>query len=172
MKEYRRAIADYDEAIRLAPDEAGVYCNRGLSYLRMDDLDRALADFAAAICLNPKFHLTYNNRGYAYLLRGQYEQALADFQRAIELDPKHPNAYKNLAWLMATCPEAKYRDGETAVSTPGRRWTWEVRRTPPGWMCLPLPMRKPDGSRKQSSGRRRPSTARQAPKTRPNTRNA
>ena len=82
----------------------------------MDDLDRALADFAAAICLNPKFHLTYNNRGYAYLLRGQYEQALADFQRAIELDPKHPNAYKNLAWLMATCPEAKYRDGETAVS--------------------------------------------------------
>lgn len=67
------------------------------------------------IQLRPGFSLAYNNRGYAYLMSGQYELALADLQKAIELDPKHPNAYKNLAWLMATCPETRYRDGATAV---------------------------------------------------------
>jgi tetratricopeptide (TPR) repeat protein len=74
-----------------------------------------LADFADSIRLDPQCAVTYNNRGYAYLKRGQYEPALSDLQKAIELDRKHPNAYKNLAWLMATCPEAQYRDGAKAV---------------------------------------------------------
>lgn len=92
-----------------------MYSNRGLAYVRIDNVERAVADFADAIRLNPKCALAYNNRGYLYLMQGQYEFALADLKKAVQLDPKHPNAYKNLAWLMATCPEAKYRDGERAI---------------------------------------------------------
>ena len=116
LTEYRRAITDYDEAVRsLLPTWRSCIATARLSYFRIDDDARALADFAEAIRLNPKFNLTYNNRGYLYLTRGQYQLALADLQKSIELDPQHPNAYKNLAWLLATCPEEKYRDGAKAV---------------------------------------------------------
>jgi tetratricopeptide (TPR) repeat protein len=133
--EYRRAIADYDEALRLCPENAQTLSNRGLSHFRMGDDTRALADFADAIRLDPACHLVYNNRGYLHLIRGQYEQAQLDLQKAIELAPKHPNAHKNLAWLMATCPNAGFRDGAKALEH--ARMALELAgQTDPAWLDI------------------------------------
>ena len=33
----------------------------------------------------------------------------------IRIDPNFSRAYNNLAWLLATCPDAKFRDGKRAV---------------------------------------------------------
>jgi tetratricopeptide (TPR) repeat protein len=35
----------------------------------------------------------------------------------IQLDPKDASAYNSRAWLWATCPDAKYRDGKKAVES-------------------------------------------------------
>jgi tetratricopeptide (TPR) repeat protein len=59
--------------------------------------------------------IAYRNRGYAWLCKFDIDKALADYTKAIEIEPKLPNAYFSLAWLMATCPESKYRDGKRAV---------------------------------------------------------
>jgi hypothetical protein len=48
------------------------------------------------------------------------------------LNPDHPNAYKNLAWLQATCPEERFRDGSDGVRnarraidlTQGKQTAW------------------------------------------------
>ena len=40
-----RAIADYDEAIRLNPKEAKAYYNRGMAWEKKHSLQAALADF-------------------------------------------------------------------------------------------------------------------------------
>jgi hypothetical protein len=37
----------------------------------------------------------------------------------IRLDPKDPDAYDSLAWLLATCPDDKVRDGAKAVEYAG-----------------------------------------------------
>ena len=52
-KDYDRAIADYDQAIRLNPNYAAAYNSRGLAYDDKRDYDRAIADFNKAIKLNP-----------------------------------------------------------------------------------------------------------------------
>ena len=39
---------------------------------------------------------------------------------AIRLDPWDPKAYKGRAWLWATCPDEKYRDGKRAVESATR----------------------------------------------------
>jgi cytochrome c-type biogenesis protein CcmH/NrfG len=39
-----------------------------------------------------------------------------DYAEAIRLDPKEPEPYNAYAWLLATCPEAKQRDGQKAVT--------------------------------------------------------
>jgi len=47
-KEYDKAIADYDEAIRLKPDFAAAYYNRGYAYTKKGDKVKAEADLAKA----------------------------------------------------------------------------------------------------------------------------
>ena len=57
----------------------------------------------------------YNNRGLAYVKKGEHDKAIADYGKAIGINPKHARTYNSLAWLLATCPEPKYRNGYKAV---------------------------------------------------------
>ena len=52
-KDYARAIADYDEAIRLNPNDADALLYRGLDKQRMGDWASGEADVAAAKRINP-----------------------------------------------------------------------------------------------------------------------
>ena len=72
-----KAIADYNEAIRLKP-QANFLTNRGDAYNDKRDYDRAIADYDRAIALNPGFYLAYNNRGAAYGFKGDLDRAIAD----------------------------------------------------------------------------------------------
>ena len=51
--EYDRAIRDYDEAIRLKPDDADAYKNRGVAYNNKGDRAAAARDLERALQLNP-----------------------------------------------------------------------------------------------------------------------
>jgi len=44
LEEYDRAIADYTEAIRLNPEHADAYYNRGISYKKLGQYDQACED--------------------------------------------------------------------------------------------------------------------------------
>ena len=44
-RDYDRAIADYNAAIKLKPDDALSFGNRGIAYFTKQDYDRAAADF-------------------------------------------------------------------------------------------------------------------------------
>ncbi|HEX7375727.1 MAG TPA: tetratricopeptide repeat protein [Pirellulales bacterium] len=109
------ALQQLDEAIRLVPDSAASYCTRSLVYQALGDNERALADCDRAIALTPNDPVPWNNRGFIQMKRGEYAGAVGDYRRAIECGPKHPNAYKNLAWLLATCPEERFRNGTEAT---------------------------------------------------------
>jgi tetratricopeptide (TPR) repeat protein len=58
--------------------------------------------------------------GLALFSRGSYEEAMAHFDEALRLGPDDPSAHNNRASLLATCPEAKYRDGKEAVAAATR----------------------------------------------------
>jgi lipoprotein NlpI len=94
--ELDRAIADFNEAIRLEPKFAVAFNSRGFTYDRKGERDRAIADYTEAIRLDPKFAVAFRNRGRAYLYAGALPKALADFSQSSELDPK--NGYAAL-WL-------------------------------------------------------------------------
>ena len=49
MQQYKAAIADYDEAIRLKPDLAEAYNNRGLAKKELGLTDEARKDFETAL---------------------------------------------------------------------------------------------------------------------------
>jgi tetratricopeptide (TPR) repeat protein len=87
-----RAISDYTEAIRLDPNNARGYYNRGDIY-RERNLDRAIADLTAAIRLDPKYVSAYVARGWAYVFKDEYNRAIADYTEAIRIDATFAPAY-------------------------------------------------------------------------------
>ncbi len=113
--DYDQVIADCDEAIRFDAKFAAAYSNRGAAYLRKSNFDHAIADLDYAIQLKDKDARIYLNRGVAYSRKRDYGKAIVDYDQAIQLKPGDATAYKNLAWLLATCQEASFRDGKRAV---------------------------------------------------------
>lgn len=110
-----KAIADYTEAIRLKPDYGKAYNNRGLVFERKGDYEKTLADCNEAIRLNPNFVGFYCTRALAYSDKGDYEKAIADYNEGIHLKPDYVDTYSDLAWLLATCPDASIRNGKEAI---------------------------------------------------------
>ncbi len=92
-KEFDRAIADFDQAVRRMPQEAMTYCLRGCAYAAKRDLERALTDYNEAIRLDPKLVCLYGERATAYVMKGDHDRALADFNEAIRLDPAYAHLY-------------------------------------------------------------------------------
>jgi tetratricopeptide (TPR) repeat protein len=113
--EHDKAIGDYTEAIRLAPNYAHAYCCRGLAWYMKGEHDKAIADYTKAIRLAPNYAHAYSGRGLACYMKGEHDKAVGDYTEAIRLDPGLASAYNGLAWLLATCPDSKYRDGKKAV---------------------------------------------------------
>ena len=101
-----RALSDYNQAIRLNPQFAdafnnrGNFYNRGLAWSAKGDKDRAISDYNQAIQLNPQFADAFNNRGNAWSAKGDKDKAISDYNEAIRLNPQHALAFSNrgLAW--------------------------------------------------------------------------
>jgi tetratricopeptide (TPR) repeat protein len=88
-----KALADYGEAIRLEPKNAGFRSGRADIYLKLGDRDKALADYSEAIQLDPHSAWAFTSRGNLYDSQGEQDKALADFSEAIRLDPRGAWAY-------------------------------------------------------------------------------
>ena len=96
LKQYERAIADYDKSIELKPDKevlASVYVNRGASYAGLKQYERAIADYDKAIALEPEDAVAYYNRGISYARMEEFARAIDDFTKAIGLQPENSSAY-------------------------------------------------------------------------------
>ena len=100
--DYNRAIADFNEAIRLDPKSSLAFRNLGDTYTNIGDHDRAIADYNEAIRLDPNDALALSARGVAYANKGDYDRAIADFNRAIRLDPQSAHAFRNRGVVYAT----------------------------------------------------------------------
>ena len=91
----------------------------GIAAYKQGDYDGAVRLCTQAIAsgdLSQKnLCVAYINRGNAWRHKGDYDRALADYNKVIELDPKDDAGYDGAAWLLAVCPESKYRDGVKAV---------------------------------------------------------
>ncbi len=94
---------------------AVAYNIRAVAYRRKGLHDQAITDFNKAIELNPDDPRTYINRGNAYKEKGLYDRAIEDYGKAIALEPDDADAYSHLAWVLATSPDALYRNGKRAL---------------------------------------------------------
>lgn len=99
-QDYQGALRDFNEAIKLNPENSLAYVNRGMLNARYFYNKRsALNDFNKAIELAPNEPSAYYNRGSLYKDAQDYKSALADYSKVIDLNPKFAGAYYNRATL-------------------------------------------------------------------------
>ena len=91
--DYPKAIANYEEAIRLDPDNERLYYMRGNANLSQRQYADAIADYNRTIQLDPEFSEAYHWRGRAKHSLEEYADAIADYDEATQLDPEFSEAY-------------------------------------------------------------------------------
>ncbi|MGD0745856.1 MAG: tetratricopeptide repeat protein, partial [Verrucomicrobiota bacterium] len=110
------AIIQYQEALQINPDDADAHNNLGLALLKKGNVDEAIAHYQKALQIKPDYGLVHFNLGSALLKKGNMDEAIAQFQKALQINPDYAEARNDLAWVLATCPQASLRNGNQAVA--------------------------------------------------------
>src|SRR5262245_46143338 len=90
-----KALADFNEAIRLDPKATLAYYHRANLAYGKGQYDRALEDYNVVIRDDPAFDWAYHVRGWIYYRKKDYPKALADFETAIKLVPTESVFYRD-----------------------------------------------------------------------------
>lgn len=129
------------EAWKPDPRRGATLLEEGVSYLKKGQCDLAIKCFETAISLDwpnsdpakqpyylcrakayemqgndsPLNALTEYNEGAQNRRNGHYQASIESYLNSINLDPAFAWSPNNLAWLYATCVEAKVRNGKKAI---------------------------------------------------------
>jgi Tfp pilus assembly protein PilF len=110
-----KAIADYTEAIWLDPKSPDGYYNRAIAWAKQGELDHAIEDYSEAIRLDPSDAGSYSGRASIWIRKKLFEKAIQDYTEAVRIDPNRADIFDYLAWMQATCPDSRCRDGIKAI---------------------------------------------------------
>jgi tetratricopeptide (TPR) repeat protein len=72
-------------------------------------------------------------RAFFWYERGDHRRTVSAYREALKIDPTDGWALNGLAWLAATCPDSKYRNGRLAVELATRACE-RVQRAEPNYM--------------------------------------
>ncbi len=92
-----KALADFDEAIKLGYDTANAFASRALFLTSSHEYEKAIADFSKAIEKGDKSESIFINRAAAYLQMNRVEEAIADYTSAIQLNDKNAGVLQQRA---------------------------------------------------------------------------
>ena len=97
LRDFQRALASYDEGLRLAPDDAELLNRRGVVLLELGRAREALESFDRVLLHTPNRLDALGNRGNALLKLNRVADALAAYDRALECAPRNVQLLTNRA---------------------------------------------------------------------------
>jgi tetratricopeptide (TPR) repeat protein len=109
------AIEHYEKALTRKPDDPDINCNIGVALAATGRLDEAVVHFTKALRVAPGSVRAHYSLGLALAQQGRGAKAIPHFREVLRLSPKNPQAANDLAWLLATNPDEKLRNGAEAV---------------------------------------------------------
>jgi len=113
---YEEALQNFEEAIKLKPQESIYYDWLGACLYHMVALDEALIAFDKALALEP-YYSTYEYKGVCLAIMGRTEEALTAFDNSIALHPYLNNYFWKACVLMDLQRYEEAADAYLAVVT-------------------------------------------------------
>jgi tetratricopeptide (TPR) repeat protein len=90
---YGDAINDYNEALKLTPQNAArIHEQRAAVEMKIQDYDKALADYSELIKQKPDEIKYLNYRAYIYELKNDLQNSMADNEKILKGDPNNQDA--------------------------------------------------------------------------------
>jgi tetratricopeptide (TPR) repeat protein len=90
------ALPDYDQALRLAPEDGFLWNQRGWCLNMLGDPKAAIVALRRATALAPENPNTWGNMSGAYNQMGDFENGRVFGERALQADPNHLQSLSNL----------------------------------------------------------------------------
>ena len=109
------AISHYRRALQLRDGNAAAHFGLATALVEQHKVDEAIEHFKKSLSMQPDNTEASNNLGVMYIHRGEIGNAIAQWQQTLAFDPDNGDAANNLAWVLATSPDAEFRDGKKAV---------------------------------------------------------
>jgi tetratricopeptide (TPR) repeat protein len=115
QRDWQGAVTQFAEAVRLRPDSANAHDNLGQALQDAGAGARALTHFREAVRLQPGAGKYHYDLAHALREQGQTQAAQAAYEQARRLLPGWPEEARRAAWVAATCPDARARNGTLAL---------------------------------------------------------
>jgi tetratricopeptide (TPR) repeat protein len=121
LKQYRRAVTELSRAIAIDPqgqalDDRAFYRRwRGHALTLSFRYRSALRDYEWIVARCTPLAQDFTAVGFLHRLYGRYGESVAACEAALNLDPAQADARTNLAYLLATCPKPRFRDGAKSL---------------------------------------------------------
>jgi tetratricopeptide (TPR) repeat protein len=109
------AMVHYQQALQIKPDYAEAHVSLGNVLLPKGRVDEAMVHYQQALQIDPDFAEAHISLGKALYQEGRVAEAITHFQKTLQIKPDSVDVLNNLAWLLATSPDARIRDGVQAV---------------------------------------------------------
>jgi tetratricopeptide (TPR) repeat protein len=95
-RDYRSALAMWEEVARVRPENPRAHCNIGVVRTQRGDLDGAIAAYSEAVRVEPTHVLANYNLGTALREKGRVNEAERHFREALRGRPDYIEAHINL----------------------------------------------------------------------------
>jgi len=105
----------FAEAFRISPESIPALIDLALALDAQGRLEKAVDVCRAALKLRPGEYKIHYILANALSKQGNVAEAIAEYQTTLQIDPNHQLALNDLAWLLATAPDARFRNGAEAV---------------------------------------------------------
>ena len=129
LRDYEKAIDDYNKTIELNPKFSWPYLNRAIAYGRLKRWEEAIVDYGRAIELDANYADAYNGRAWSYCQIGKFEEALLDANKALKLKPNEANFFDTRASAYAGLKryEEALADMDKAIKLSPEGWLYYNR---------------------------------------------
>jgi tetratricopeptide (TPR) repeat protein len=95
LEDYRSAMNDMNEVIKMNPSMYKAYFNRGICHFELNEFDAAEDDMNQYVVFDKSNPIAYNYIAGCKYLKDDVKGALENYGKVISLDPKYPDVYTN-----------------------------------------------------------------------------
>ena len=84
--QFKEALTDFNEYLKLVPGKATGYLGKGLALMGLNQFNEALEAIEVAIQIDPKLGAAWANKGILLDRIGRHREALDHYNKALQLD--------------------------------------------------------------------------------------
>lgn len=99
-EQLEQALSRFDDIRRQHPNDATIFCEKGIILHRLHRPEEAFLAFEEALKMQPDLARAYCGEGIIFAETQRYQDALSAFEQTIKYDPTYIQAYKNKAGML------------------------------------------------------------------------